>query len=98
MAEFSKLVWLATVRRDTRLGAVERLVISEIGDTANLAGFGAWKTTEQVIEAVGASRATVKRARAAAEKCGYLVPVKYAQGGRNRTVIYNLATPRLEEK
>ncbi|MCE5291567.1 MAG: helix-turn-helix domain-containing protein [Nocardiaceae bacterium] len=81
------------MRREKRLSAAARVVASELGDTANCQGFGAWKSNEQLCEALGFTRRTVQMARSQIVELGYLIPVKHINGGRSKTIHYNLEMP-----
>ena len=101
---FSKIAWFAAVRRDKRIPHAMRLVIEEIGDTANLAGCGAWKSTTTggdpnrapgLVELLGVSDKTVKRARALATELGYWTVSKPAPrgAGNYKSTEYRLLMP-----
>ncbi len=92
---FSKMLWQDAVRRSKAIPVAQRLVIAHIGATANPEGCNAWRANDTVVEELGVSPDTVKRARAAAIQQGLWVVSKAAprSRGSRKTHEYRLLMP-----
>ncbi|QOF30203.1 helix-turn-helix domain-containing protein [Mycobacteroides abscessus] len=95
--KFSKLAWLGVVRHLRDIPAVQRLVILDIGDTSDKYGHEAWKSNKRVMDELGVSLDTVKRARRAAVDHGLWVVTKpgraCGKGDDKETTHYRLTMP-----
>jgi len=92
--KFSKLQWISAVLR-APVPPVQRAVIAEIGLHANSQGRNAWRANARIMDELGVSLDTVKRARRAAVECGLMVVTKPAPkgAGNTRTAEYRLTMP-----
>lgn len=95
--KFSKLAWLGVVRHLRDIPAVQRLAILDIGDTSDKNGNEAWKSNKRVMDELGVSLDTVKRARRAAIDHGLWVVTKpgraCGKGDDKETTHYRLTMP-----
>ncbi|RIR89267.1 hypothetical protein [Mycobacteroides abscessus] len=95
--KFSKLAWLGVVRHLRDIPAVQRLVIEDIGGTSDKNGNEAWKSNKKVMDELGVSLDTVKRARRAAVDHGLWVVTKLGRacgkGDDKETTHYRLTMP-----
>ncbi|MDM2171517.1 Uncharacterised protein [Mycobacteroides abscessus subsp. abscessus] len=95
--KFSKLAWLGVVRHLRDIPAVQRLAILDIGDTSDKNGLDAWKSNKKVMDELGVSLDTVKRARRAAVDHGLWVVTKpgraCGKGDDKETTHYRLTMP-----
>ncbi|MDO2969554.1 helix-turn-helix domain-containing protein [Mycobacteroides abscessus] len=95
--KFSKLAWLGVVRHLRDIPAVQRLAILDIGDTSDKNGHEAWKSNKRVMDELGVSLDTVKRARRAAIDHGLWVVTKpgraCGKGDDKETTHYRLTMP-----
>ncbi|WP_131822577.1 helix-turn-helix domain-containing protein [Mycobacteroides chelonae] len=95
--KFSKLAWLGVVRHLRDIPAVQRLAILDIGDTSDKNGNEAWKSNKRVMDELGVSLDTVKRARRAAIDYGLWVVTKpgraCGKGDDKETTHYRLTMP-----
>ena len=92
---FSKFVWQEVVRCCTDIPVAQRLVILHIGATADPKGRNAWRANGLVVEELGVSPGTVKRARNVAIKHGLMAVTRAAPrgAGNTKTAEYQLTLP-----
>ena len=95
MMSFSKMQWQDSVRRCKAIPVAQRLVIAHIGATADPQGLNAWRANDRVVNELGVSPDTVKRARAAAVRHGFMVATRPAPrgAGNSKTTEYQLLMP-----
>ncbi len=87
--------WQDTVRQFKPIPVAQRLVIAHIGATANPDGRNAWRANDKLVEQLGVSPETVKRARTAGVRYGLMVVTKSAprSRGNRKTHEYRLVMP-----
>jgi hypothetical protein len=87
--------WQEAVRCCTAIPAAQRLVIAHIGATADPQGRNAWRCNDLVVDELGVSPETVKRARKAAVGHGLWVVSRAAPRfrGSRKTHEYRLMVP-----
>ena len=91
--------WREAVRKDTRLTAGQRLVLTALDEFRNRTRDNAWPTNETLGEACGVSRQTANGALKRAEELGYLVAVSRPRrhDGRQGAVVWKFNIPRNPE-
>lgn len=91
--------WREAVRKDTRLTAVQRLILTALDEFRNRTRDNAWPTNSTLGEACGVSRQTVNKALKRAEELGYLVAVSRPRrsDGRQGAVVWKFNIPRNPE-
>jgi hypothetical protein len=92
---FSKMKWQDTVRRFKPISVAQRLVIAHIGATADPDGRNAWRANDKLVDELGVSPETVKRARTAAVRYGLMIVTESAprSRGNRKTHEYRLLIP-----
>lgn len=91
MKGFSKLQWMDVVRQCTEIPAEQRLVIEDIGSTADQDGVDAWRDNKAVAERLKVHTRTVTRARESATRHGLWVETRPADN--KHTARYRLTVP-----
>jgi hypothetical protein len=91
MKGFSKLQWMDAVRHCTDIPAEQRLVIEDIGSTADQDGANAWRDNKSVAEKLRVHPRTVTRARESASRCRLWVETRPADN--KHTARYRLTMP-----
>ena len=91
--------WREAVRKDTRLTAGQRLVLTALDEFRNRTRDNAWPTNATLGEACGVSRQSANRALKRAEELGYLVAVSRPRrhDGRQGAVVWKFNIPRNPE-
>ncbi|OBC12609.1 hypothetical protein A5784_32795 [Mycobacterium sp. 852013-50091_SCH5140682] len=82
---FSKMKWQDAVRQCKPIPVAQRLVIAHIGATADPDGRNAWRANDKLVDELGVSPETVKRARTAGVRHGLMVvtePAPRSRGNR----------------
>lgn len=91
MKGFSKLQWMDAVRQCKDIPAEQRLVIEDIGSTADQDGLDAWRDNKAVAERLKVHTRTVTRARENATKHGLWIETQPADN--KHTARYRLTLP-----
>lgn len=91
MGSFSKLQWMDAVRQTTDIPAEQRLVIEDIGSTADQDGSDAWRDNKMVADRLKVHTRTVTRARENAAKHGLWVETRSSD--HKHTARYRLTMP-----
>ena len=88
--------WREAVRKDTRLTAGQRLVLTALDEFRNRTRDNAWPTNATLGEACGVSRQTANGALKRAEELGYLVATSRGRrhDGRPGAVVWKFSIPR----
>ena len=88
--------WREAVRKDTRLTAVQRLILTALDEFRNRTRDNAWPMNSTLGEACGVSRQTANKALKRAEELGYLVAVSKQRrsDGRPGAVVWKFSIPR----
>ena len=91
--------WREAVRKDTRLTAGQRLVLTALDEFRNRTRDNAWPTNATLGEACGVSRQSANKALKRAEELGYLVAVSRPRrhDGRQGAVVWKFSIPRNPE-